>query len=209
MLGDRYERLGLAVARVVHMYPGDSEGRYLDIRYLGTNNAYYRWFVENKGKPGGLEKHAYHHFCRRHASRCSRSIGREDVVHIQKWAPISRATASDILVEWGLDPLGPDRAPPERQRAPEAGYGATPKGKASDKRQTAVAAVPAPVEDEHFEEEEGEAEVASARRPSLKRERRTSVKVKPEATALDTMLDEGLGEDGSHNSNQMQRSWLS
>ena len=216
VLGDRFEKLGFAVARVEHVYPGDSEGRYLDLKYLGTNNPYYRWFIENEGKPGALDKDAYHHLCRRHASRCSVNLGRDDVIHIQRWAPISRATASDILEEWGQRRLGSGSAPPERHSRAEATLGATPKAKASgdgSRSRGGVAAPPALVDVDHSDrqaeeedEEEAEAEPpASSRRPTLKRKRKPAVKDKRETTALDTMLDEGLGEDAGSSEGRVEK----
>ena len=207
VLGDRLERLGLAVGRATHVYPSDSEGRDVDLRYLGTNNDYYRWFIDNEGRPGGLDRHAYHHLCRRHASRCSRNLGRDDVIHIQTWAPISKVTASDILEEWGQDRLGSDNQPPARPRAPVAALGATAKGKAKSTRREAVAALPAPAaEVEHFEEEdEEEVEGIPDKKPSLKRKRRTSERAKPEVTALDNMLDEGFGDEGGTSNSQMEK----
>ena len=200
-LGDRFEKLGYAVCKVAHVYPGDSQGRYLDLKYLGTNNPYYKWFIENEGKPGGLDKDAYHHLCRRHASRCSVNLGRSDVVHVQKWAPISRATASDILEEWGQPRLGPERPPPQRAAVAVVGAGVDSKAKpASTPRRSqavALAALPAPDDVEILEDEEEEEEVpasAPSRKPSLKRKRRPANKETRDSTALDAMLDDGLAE---------------
>lgn len=82
-------------------YEVNSDGIFVDLTYRGTDSSYYRWYIDNKGKRGGLPKEPYHHLCRRHASRCCRNFAMKDVVHVQKWAPISRNSASDLFESCG------------------------------------------------------------------------------------------------------------
>ena len=177
VLGDRFEKLGLAVGKVNHKYPVDGDGMYLELSYVGTDNPYYRWYIENEGRPKGLPSGAYHHLCRRHASRCNRAIGHQDVIHVQKWAPISRASVNDLLASWGLPQLKPERA--------VGGTSAKAKAKRSDEQ--ALAALPAPREEDSFVEEEEE---EAWGKPALKRKRRTTNKPQRETTALDAMLND-------------------
>ena len=110
--GDSFEVLGQAISQVMYKYPRDHDGACVDINYLDANSDYYRRHLDNVGKAEGLPEGAYHHLCRRPVARCSRHIGRADVVHIQCWSPISRATASDLLNAWGCPGLPPERPHP-------------------------------------------------------------------------------------------------
>ena len=114
VLGDRFEKLGLAVGEVTERYEVNSDGMFIDLTYRGTDSSYYQWYIDNKGKAGGLPADPYHHLCRCHASRCCKNFAMKDVVHVQKWAPISRNSASDLLESWGCPKLPPLRAPPRR-----------------------------------------------------------------------------------------------
>ncbi|CAE7392395.1 abcC8 [Symbiodinium microadriaticum] len=181
VLGDRFEKLGLAVGKVSHKFPVDGDGMYLELSYVATDNPYYRWYIENEGRPKGLPSGAYHHLCRRHASRCNRAIGHQDVIHVQKWAPISRASVNDLLVSWGMPQLKPEKAV----------RGTSAKAKAKRNDEQALAALPAPREEDGFmEEEEAETWEKEELKPALKRKRRTASKPQGETTALDAMLND-------------------
>ncbi|CAE7643546.1 unnamed protein product [Symbiodinium necroappetens] len=54
VFGDDNEVLGLAVGKVDNVWPFDVNGGFVEISYLGTDSEYYRWFIENRGKKGGL-----------------------------------------------------------------------------------------------------------------------------------------------------------
>ena len=185
VLGDRYERLGLAVGKVTQKYEVSSDGMFVDLTYLGTDNPYYRWYIENEGHKGGLPTNSYHHLCRRHASRCSHNFGMKDVVHIQKWAAISRASASDLLESWGLPKLPPERIlPGSGKAAPGAGNRAT--------KRTGFQALPGPKVEEAEPGEDEEEEVEEPTRPTVKKRKKSLPKAPKQTGALDAMLDDGL-----------------
>ena len=199
VLGERFERLGLAVGQVIRRYEVNSDGMFLDLRYLGTNNPYYRWYIENEGRAGGLPRDAYHHVCRRHASRCSHNFGLKDVIHIQKWAPVSRATASDVLESWGLGKLLPERA-----REGDTKDALVPDSRAG--KRSGVQALPAPKFEEPEAEDDGEDPGGvEAARPVTKKRKKGLPKPAQEAAALDAMLDDGLDSVGEVKDNKVEK----
>ena len=202
VLGERFERLGLAVGQVIRRYEVNSDGMFLDLRYLGTNNPYYRWYIDNEGKAGGLPRDAYHHVCRRHASRCSQNFGMKDVIHIQKWAPVSRAAASDVLESWGLGKLLP-----ERVRGGDAKDALVPDSRVG--KRASAQALPAPKveepEAEEDDEEPGGVEASRPATPATKKRKKVLPKPVQEATALDAMLDDGLDSIGEAKDSKVEK----
>ena len=134
--GDRSEELGCAIGRVLSRYEKDSDGAYLQLAYEGCDDEYYRWYIQNEGKQGGLPKDCLHHLCRRHVSRCGRAHRQPHVVHIQKWCPVTRQEAHDILRGWGLPGL---RAEPAQSTH---ALQTTPKSRAQ--KPAATQSLPAP-----------------------------------------------------------------
>ena len=199
VLGDRFEKLGLAVGEVTEKYEVNSDGMFIDLTYRGTDSSYYQWYIDNKGKAGGLPADPYHHLCRRPASRCCKNFAMKDVVHVQKWAPISRNSASDLLESWGCPKLPPLRGPP---RKPETEVNSERR----DRRQGGVQALPAPkVEDVEEEEVLEEAEPEEPR-PAVKRRKKALPQGRRQATALDAMLDDTVGDQpGESKDNKVEK----
>ncbi|CAE7744742.1 unnamed protein product, partial [Symbiodinium pilosum] len=182
--GDDGNELGCAVAEILNRFERDSEGAYLELKYLGCSDGYYRWYFQHEGQRGGLPRGACHHLCRRHVTRCSRANSDPKVIHIQKWSPVSRQEASDLLEGWGDGLL-----PSEPVRPPASSPASTTKAKTKAKKPSGQMSLPAPVEEVDDGEEEAEAEEDEPQvpsRPPLKRRRRKPAKV----AALDAMLDE-------------------
>ena len=184
--GDRGEDLGHAIGRIRQLFEKDSEGAYLRLTYLGCSDEYYQWYIKQEGKRDGLPVDCYHHLCRRHVTRCSRAVGGSDVIHVQKWSPVTKQEAHDILTAWGLPGLPADPAPAHvHQTAP----------KRKVKRAAAMQALPAAKAEEveeHFEDVEGDSEPET--RPPLKRFRKKPQKGHDGArgAVLDAMLDEDI-----------------
>ncbi|CAJ1394644.1 unnamed protein product [Effrenium voratum] len=180
--GDRSEELGCAIGRVLSRYEKDSDGAYLQLAYEGCDDEYYRWYIQNEGKQGGLPKDCLHHLCRRHVSRCGRAHRQPHVVHIQKWCPVTRQEAHDILRGWGLPGL---RAEPAQSTH---ALQTTPKSRAQ--KPAAMQSLPAPkAEDEELEVDWGDEEEL----PPLKRSRKQAAKARDGRGAADTA---GAGEPG-------------
>ncbi|CAE7564216.1 unnamed protein product, partial [Symbiodinium sp. CCMP2456] len=99
-LDDESQPLGYAVGRVINTYPLDSNGAYIEIEYLGAENEFYRWYIDNVDKPGGLPSDFAHHLCRKAVSTCIRKEGRR-TIHVQKWGPIDQRGADRLLRAWG------------------------------------------------------------------------------------------------------------
>ncbi|CAE7606234.1 unnamed protein product [Symbiodinium sp. CCMP2592] len=184
--GDRGEDLGHAIGQIRQRFEKDSEGAYLQLAYLGCSDEYYQWYVKQEGKRDGLPADCYHHLCRRHVTRCSRAVGGSDVIHVQKWSPVTKQEAHDILTAWGFPGLPADPTPAHAHQT-------APKRKA--KRSTAMQALPAAKAEEgeeDFEDDEGGAEPET--RPPLKRyrKRHQSGKEGIRGAVLDAMLDEDI-----------------
>ncbi|CAE7175988.1 hypothetical protein AK812_SmicGene26686 [Symbiodinium microadriaticum] len=133
VFGDDNEVLGLAVGKVDNVWPFDVNGGFVEISYLGTDSEYYRWFIENRGKKGGLPEDYLHHLCRKGLTSCMRSQGRR-CIHVQRWAEISRQKASEILREWGYRGLARDGEEPGVKPVDRnASVGTAPKRRAKRK----------------------------------------------------------------------------
>ena len=194
VLGDGFERLGLAIGEVTTKYEVNSDGMFIDLTYRGTDSSYYQWYIDNKGKPGGLPKEPYHHLCRRHASRCCKNFAMKDVVHVQKWAPISRNSAIDLLESWGCARLPPLRVEPRKPATP-------PGPERRDVGPGTMQALPAPKAEVLAEEGYDEEVDAEEPRPTVKRRRKALPQGKRQATALDAMLDDSLEDPKEENKN--------
>lgn len=91
---------GQAVVQLVQAFKADEDGAFATIRYAGCQDEYYQWWVENEMAP-----QTHHHFCRSSSIRSCRSkVGSEGIVHVMRWAPITRQEGERLLREWGLSP---------------------------------------------------------------------------------------------------------
>lgn len=99
-LDDRSKPQGYALGKVSKRYKADSDGAFISIYYIQASDEYYRHWAQTN------DAHLkFHHLCRTGLTQCKRTVGADEVVHIQKWTPISGADRDAILSEWGLKPL--------------------------------------------------------------------------------------------------------
>ena len=189
--GDRGQELGHAVGKILQRFEKDSEGCSVQLQYLGCSDPYYRWYIEHEGERGGLPRNAYHHLCRRHHMRCARALGGQDTIHIQRWTPVSRQEANDLLKSWGGRGLPAEPRPPARDRKPAGDLNPAPKSKA--RQSQGLASLPAPKVDEPQNVDDDEDEDEPEARPPLRRSKKRGPKQRDvgHAAALDVMLDEG------------------
>ena len=94
-LDDKGEPQGCAVGKIDTQYRCDQDGGFLQLSYLLVQDPYYEHWVEQQG---GNRFH--HHVCRRGLSGCMRKVGRQNVVHIQRWSFITEEDVTACHREW-------------------------------------------------------------------------------------------------------------
>ncbi|CAE7783246.1 pksN [Symbiodinium sp. CCMP2456] len=86
VLGERFEKLGLAVGEVKEKYEVNSAGMFVDLVCLGIDNRYALGGASKmKAKLAGCQFLPIIFL----ASRCSKNFGMQDVIRAQKWAQTS------------------------------------------------------------------------------------------------------------------------
>ena len=101
---------GHAVAEIETQYRCDADGGFLKLKYILIQDPYYaHWVKENDGSS------YHHHVCRRGLTGCLRKVGRQELVHIQRWAFITEEEVTAIQKEWKVARLD--------KRSPGAGQG--------------------------------------------------------------------------------------
>ena len=100
---------GTAVVKVTQKYRADRDGAFFLCQYLGCSDAYYAYWVAND-----MEADPFHHLCRHSIRTCRGKVGRDQIVHVLRWNPISQKEATLILKSWGV----PERAPLRRRPRP-------------------------------------------------------------------------------------------
>ena len=108
---DQGQAQGHAVAEVIKKYRCDSDGAFLQLRYVQVSDQYYQHWLETTG--GG---NFYHHLCTGSLRTCQRKVGKESLVHVQHWLPVDKGQVKSIVKGWKTAPLnyGPPRAPKGR-----------------------------------------------------------------------------------------------
>ena len=98
---------GFAVAEVLRRYEPDADGAFIQVRYEQVSDPYYEHWVQTSG--GGTH---YHHLCRQVLRTCQRKVGRDAVVHILRWWPLSKEQVPSLVSSWKTKPikLGPKTA---------------------------------------------------------------------------------------------------
>ena len=71
---DRYKPIGQAVAEARGRFLPDAAGAFVKLKYLGSNNEHYQWYIENEAKPGCVPSDAYHHLCKGEPKGCKATI---------------------------------------------------------------------------------------------------------------------------------------
>ena len=102
-LDDNGKPQGYAIGEIQKKYRADSDGAFVELRYVQCTDDYYRhWVSEQSGE------RLFHHLCSHSLSTCKRKIGNEGgVVHVQRWAPMSKSEVVQALDYWGLTGLKP------------------------------------------------------------------------------------------------------
>ena len=190
-LDDESQPLGYAVGKVTHTYPLDANGGYIEIEYLGAENEFYRWYIENVDKPGGLPSDFAHHLCRKAVSTCIRKEGKM-MIHVQKWGPIDREGADRLLRAWGYPGLGDASKPSGRRKRPANESHPSTTGKSKAKKPEP----PPSLDDFEVSSEEPVLEDVPAPAPRTHREQQRSGRDAAEQAAragnvLDGLLSEG------------------
>lgn len=99
-LDDEGQPQGCAVGEIETQYRCDADGGFLKLKYLLIQDPYYEhWVEENDGS------NLHHHVCRRSLSGCQRKVGRQGLVHIQKWAFITAEDVEACQKEWKVNKL--------------------------------------------------------------------------------------------------------
>ena len=94
-LDDKGEPQGCAVGKIDTQYRCDQDGGLLQLSYILVQDPYYEHWVEQQG---GSKFH--HHACRRGLAGCMRKVGRQNVVHIQRWSFITAEDVTACQREW-------------------------------------------------------------------------------------------------------------
>ena len=102
-LDDGGKPQGFAIGEIQKKYRADADGAFVELRYVQCTDDYYRrWVGEQSGE------RLFHHLCNHPLSTCRRKIGNEGgVVHVQKWAPMTKTEVVQALDAWGLAGLKP------------------------------------------------------------------------------------------------------
>ena len=164
---------GHAVAKIGTQYRCDTDGGFLQLEYILISDPYYaHWVEENDGS------RFHHHVCRRSLSGCLRKVGRQELVHIQRWTFITAEDVDAVQKEWKVGRL--DKKSPGVGRGktlvPMELYAKTKPAKPARKEKS-----PDPSPDDDYEDEEsGENGPSSSvvkkepKEKSRRRKRRTS-----------------------------------
>ena len=99
-LDDQGSPQGCAVGKIDTQYRCDGDGGFLQLQYILVQDPYYaHWVEENDGSK------LHHHVCRKSLSGCMRKVGRQSLVHIQRWAFITSEDVDACQREWKVNRL--------------------------------------------------------------------------------------------------------
>ncbi|CAE7825917.1 unnamed protein product [Symbiodinium sp. CCMP2592] len=188
VMGDSNEPHGYAIGKINKFYPCEDTGAHVELSYLGCEDGFYRWYIEHEGEAGGLPKDYSHHLCRRALSTCIRKEGRK-MIHVQKWAPVTREDAHTLLVAWGYTGFADKgrRAPLSRR----SGHVSAP-GSAAKSRPLKRTAPRDPSEEpEAIDcEKEGDDEPREEPRAPRRRTKGSAARAREASNALDSVLED-------------------
>ena len=106
-LDDHGKAQGSALVHLDQLYQADADGAFAKLSYIACSDPYYQWWVDHDMGPN-----VFHHFCRHDTLKaCMAKTGREGIVHVLQWAPLTRPEAEGILKSWGLSTSLLGRAP--------------------------------------------------------------------------------------------------
>ena len=211
---DKHHRpQGYAILQITQRYVADNDGAFCLGTYCGCSDEYYQWWTKNELSPG-----AYHHFCRATSMKaCAEKVGRDEVIHVCRWASLTRPEAESLLKSWGFS-MASMRRKLKPVTAGDEGHADRSVGRTSSrpknpvitqKEAEAFAASKrkakrkhVPSEDSEDEEEDGKSEPSERRKrkavPPSSSKRPPALKpkmLKQQSAALDAMMDEEPEED--------------
>ena len=106
-LDDKGKPQGEALVRMDQLYQADADGAFAKVSYVACSDEYYQWWVDHDMGPN-----TFHHFCRHDTLKgCMAKTGREGIVHVLQWTPVTRPEAETVLREWGYSPSLLGRTP--------------------------------------------------------------------------------------------------
>jgi hypothetical protein len=88
------------VGEVIKKFRADSDGAFLQLKYVQVSDQYYEHWLATTG--GGNQ---LHHLCAHSLRSCQRKTGKDGLVHIRKWVPISSAQVAGVTKNWKTKPL--------------------------------------------------------------------------------------------------------
>ena len=91
---------GQALVSMDQLYKADADGSFAKVSYIACSDEYYQWWVDHD-----MGANVFHHFCRHGTLKgCMEKVGKEGLVHVLQWAPVTRPEGEKILREWGFSP---------------------------------------------------------------------------------------------------------
>lgn len=91
---------GLSLLAIQQVYQADEDGAFAVANYVGSSDDYYQYWTMNE-----MDPETYHHFCRGPSLRsCTSKLGKDLVIHVRRWAPLTLKEAEGCLREWGISP---------------------------------------------------------------------------------------------------------
>eukprot|EP00438_Fugacium_kawagutii_P024960 Skav213217 [mRNA] locus=scaffold2826:651240:653206:- [translate_table: standard] len=128
-MDNNHQPQGLSVLAIQQVYQAEEEGAFAIARYVASNDDYYRYWAQNEMDPD-----TYHHFCRGPSVRsCISKLGKDLVIHVRRWAPLTLKEAESVLRAWGMSPTLAKkalvRAPDSVKERSEANSSGTPRSK--------------------------------------------------------------------------------
>ena len=109
-IDDKGDAQGCAVGQVKSRYQADKDGAFIKLQYVGVQDPYYAHWVESVGASD-----RFHHVCRKDLYACMRKVGRDVIVHVQRWAFITEKEMEACLKEWKVKKIS--EIPPGRSKA--------------------------------------------------------------------------------------------
>ena len=100
VMDDSGRSQGHAILRMHQPYQADEHGAFGLGAYVGCSDPYYQYWAEHDMKPG-----TYHHFCRASSLKaCKTKVGKDSIVHVRRWVPVTLKEAEGCFRDWGLSP---------------------------------------------------------------------------------------------------------
>ena len=66
------------------------DGHFAYGKHVGASDPHYRWWAET-GPGKGLRSRALYHFCDGNSAECGVTRGRQQIIHVEKFRPITEA----------------------------------------------------------------------------------------------------------------------